>query len=127
MNINERIKLQQWAGDMAEQRSSGLTQRKWCNMRGISIKTFEYRCRRVRHAMEDELKQREINTGISSALKSPEVSNNTEPFFAKVELRNEHNTQSGINIRSGDIFVNITPDAPDSHVRMILEVIKSVK
>lgn len=77
--------------------------------------------------MEDELKQREINTGISSALKPPEVSNNTEPFFAKVELRNEHNTQSGINIRSGDIFVNITPDAPDSHVRMILEVIKSVK
>ena len=127
MNINERIKLQRWAGDMAEQRSSGLTQRKWCKMRGISIKTFEYRCRRVRHAMEDELEQSEIDTCLFPAVKSPGISDSTEPFFAKVELRNEHNTQSGINIRSGDIFVNITPDAPDSHVRMILEVIKSVK
>lgn len=127
MNINERIKLQRWARDMAEQRSSGLTQKKWCKIRGISIKTFEYRCRRVRLAMEDELKQKEIDTCPVPAVNTPEISNDTEPFFAKVELRNEHNTQSGINIRAGNVFVNIAPDVPDSHVRMVLEVIKSVK
>lgn len=126
MNINERIKLQRWARDMADQRSSGLTQRKWCKMKGISIKTFEYRCRRVRVAMEEELEQNKIDTGLVPAEKSIEAADNTEPFFAKVELKNEH-IHAGINIKSGDIFVNIAPDAPDSHVRMVLEVIKSVK
>ena len=45
--MNEMVKIQhqQWARDLDDQRRSGLTQREWCRIHGISIHTFEYRCR----------------------------------------------------------------------------------
>ena len=44
--MNEMVKIQhqQWARDLDDQRRSGLTQREWCRIHGISIHTFEYRC-----------------------------------------------------------------------------------
>ena len=45
--MNEMIKNQhqQWAQDLDDQRQSRLTQHEWCWIHGISIRTFEYRCR----------------------------------------------------------------------------------
>ena len=40
MNINEEMKLHKWAQDMADQKSSGLSQIKWCKMKGIPATTF---------------------------------------------------------------------------------------
>lgn len=43
--INEMVKIQhhQWAQDLYDQRRrSGLTQREWCRIHGISFNTFEY-------------------------------------------------------------------------------------
>ena len=70
-------------------------------MREISVMTFEYRCRKVRCEMEEEFKQNELDAGLVLVKKSLETTDNTEPFFAKVELRNDHNIQESINIRSG--------------------------
>ena len=41
--MNEMVKIQhqQWARDLDDQRRSGLTQREWCRIHGISIHTFE--------------------------------------------------------------------------------------
>ena len=52
MDINEEMKLRQWVQDMADQKASGLSQRKWCEMKGLRKNTFEYRCRRVRKDLE---------------------------------------------------------------------------
>ena len=35
MNINEEMKLHKWAQDMTDQKSSGLSQKEWCSMKGI--------------------------------------------------------------------------------------------
>ena len=55
--MNEMVKIQhqQWALDLDNQRRNGLTQREWCRIHGISIHTFEYRCRIVRKTMENLL------------------------------------------------------------------------
>lgn len=57
--MNEMVKIQhqQWARDLDDQRRSGLTQREWCRIHGISIHTFEYRCRIVRQTMENLLSE----------------------------------------------------------------------
>lgn len=128
MNINEEMKLNKWARDMAEQKSSGLSQKKWCNMKGIPTNTFQYRCRQVRIAMEDRMKNdKPDNTALVPTERAVSKSDDPEPLFAKVELKGGHNVPSGINIKSKDILVNIAPDAPDSHVRMVLEVIANAK
>lgn len=128
MNINEEMKLHKWAQDMAEQKSSGLSQKEWCNMKGIAINTFQYRCRQVRLAMEDRIKNdKPDNTALVPADHNIKMPTPAEPVFAKVELTNGHNVPSGINIKFKDTLVNIAPDAPDSHVRMVLEVIADAK
>ena len=124
MNMKEEMKLHQWAQDMAEQKASGLSQKKWCKMKGICTTTFEYRCRRVRSAMEEKLREvSKDNTAIIPADKPEERSANPKPFFAKVNLTSACSTPSGINIKIRDILVNIAPDSPAEHVRMVLEVL----
>ena len=124
MNMKEEIKLRQWAQDMAEQKASGLSQKKWCKMKGIGTTTFEYRCRRVRTAMEEKLQEAsKDDASIIPAGKPEEQSADQKPFFAKVNLTSACSTTSGINIKFRDILVNIAPDSPAEHVRMVLEVL----
>ena len=126
MNINEEMKLHKWAQDMAEQNSSGLSQTQWCKMKGIPATTFQYRCRKVRMVMEEKMQEKNSgNAAIVSADCSVKPVNDSEPerFFAKVNLLQEHRTASGINIKFQDTLINIAPDAPADHVKMVLEVL----
>lgn len=52
MEIKEKIKLQQWAEEIAQQQSSGLSHKQWCHIHNIPVSTFEYHCRRVRAAIQ---------------------------------------------------------------------------
>lgn len=126
MHINEEMKLHKWAQDMAEQQSSGLSQVQWCKMKDIPTNTFQYRCRKVRLAMEEKLqKSKSDNAAIIPAghAVKPADDTQTEPFFAKVDLAPEPHTASGINIKFQDTLINIAPDAPTDHVKMVLEVL----
>lgn len=42
--MNEMVKIQhqQWARDLDDQRRSGLTQREWCRIHGISIQGLHF-------------------------------------------------------------------------------------
>ena len=128
MNINEEMKLHKWASDMAEQKSSGLSQKEWCKMKGIATNTFQYRCKQVRLAMEEKMRNdNQDNTSLVPAAHDINAPVSSEPAFAKVELTGGYNTPSGINIKFKDTLVNIAPDAPDNHVRFVLEVITDAK
>lgn len=111
---------------MAEQQNSGLSQAQWCKMKGMPATTFQYRCRKVRLAMEGKLQENNSgNTAIvcaDSAVK-PVKDPDPELFFAKVDLSQEHHTASGINIKFQGALISIAPDAPAEHVKMVLEVI----
>ena len=126
MNINEEMKLHKWAQDMAEQQGSGLSQIQWCRMKGIPKTTFQYRCRKVRLAMEEKLQENNSDNAAivcaDSAVK-PVKEPDHKLFFAKVDLSQEHHTASGINIKFQDTLISIAPDAPAEHVKMVLEVI----
>lgn len=45
MKVSHKINLQQWARDMAEQKSSGMTRKEWCRINGINVSTFDHRCK----------------------------------------------------------------------------------
>lgn len=126
MNINEEMKLHKWVQDMAEQQNSGLSQVQWCKMKGIPTNTFQYRCRKVRLAMEDKLQEsKPDNAALVPAERSikPAGDPEPEPLFAKINLSSESRSTSGINIKYQDTLINIAPDAPADHVKMVLEVL----
>ena len=112
--------LKQWAQDLANQKASGLTQKEWCVQKGISMNTFKYRSMKVRRASEEAGSK---YTAIAPAWKPEEPTSESQPFFAKVNLSAAPETFSGISICCNDTRVNIAPDASDTHVRMILEVL----
>ena len=106
--MNEMVKIQhqQWARDLDDQRRSGLTQREWCRIRGISIHTFEYRCRIVRETMENLLSE-----------KQPSVQ------FAELDVQPSVPETSGIRIQALGISVEFFPGADCNQIKTVMEVL----
>lgn len=124
MNISKEMRLHQWAQDMAEQKASGLSQKQWCKMKGIGSTTYEYRCRRVREAMEKKIEEKKTaeNAIVPANRKSGSLYEQ-EPCFAKVNLTGMTSSSSGIQINFHGMLFNIAPDAPAEHIGMVLEVL----
>lgn len=73
--------------------------------------------------MEEKMQENNSgNAAIVSDDRAVKPVNDPEPewFFAKVNLSPEHHTASGINIKFQDTLINIAPDAPTDHVKMVL-------
>lgn len=106
--MNEMVKIQhqQWARDLDDQRRSGLTQREWCRIHGISIHTFEYQCRIVRQTMENLLSE-----------KQPSVQ------FAELDVQPSVPETSGIRIQAFGISVEFFPDADCNQIKTVMEVL----
>lgn len=116
MNIKEQMKLQKWAFDMAEQKASGLTNGKWCQLKS----TYEYHRKHVRDAMQEALECDKSTDLVTARQNLP------EPVFAKVELKQQEkntNIDSGINIKLHHIMINIAPDSNIEHVRLVMELL----
>lgn len=111
MNISKEMRLHQWAQDMADQQASGLTQKQWCDMKGIGSTTFEYRCRRVKAALTEKLQEKQDN-GTAIVLAEGQPVTDTEPVFAKVNLQASVPSSSGVNIRLSHAEISIAPDTP---------------
>ena len=123
MDMKEQIKLKQWAADMAEQKELGMTKKQWAEYKGMSVHGYEYRCRRVRKAMQDiidESSSREL-------LPAKPISSSAE--FARIEVKAlpEENTFSGINVRLAGSSIHIAPDSNEEHIRLILEVLSNAQ
>ena len=119
MNISKEMRLRQWAQDMAEQQASGLTQKQWCDMKGIGSTTFEYRCRKVKAALEEKLQDNRTALVPAEGQPVPDA----EPVFAKVTLQAPAVSVTGVNIKLAHAEISIAPDTPSEHVRMVLEVL----
>ena len=106
--MNEMVKIQhqQWAEDMEDQRRSGLTQREWCRIHGISIHTFEYRCKIVRKTMANLL-----------AEKQPLVQ------FAELDVKPNVSKNPGIRINSSGMSVEFFSNADCSQIKAVMEVL----
>ena len=123
MDINEKMKLHQWAIDMNEQKESGLSQKDWCAMRKLPISTFRFRCRKVTIALEKQLDENKGNADLVLAQKTDLSCANPEPVFAKVNLQTSKDVSSGISIKLANAELTIAPDTPAEHVRMVLEAL----
>ena len=54
MNLNNKLhqaKLSEWASRFADQKASGLTVRKWCDLNGLSIHKYNY----WKHQLKEEV------------------------------------------------------------------------
>lgn len=52
--VKNQMTLQNWAQEVAECQSSGMTVSAWCELHGINVKTYYYHLRRVREELLTE-------------------------------------------------------------------------
>ena len=124
MNTSENLNLRQWAQDLADWKASGLTRKQWCEMHNLSLSAYDYRCKRVRKALQ-EAKQ-EAESPVTTIVPAKQETSEAGPIFAKVNFR-EANAVSGIRMKLSDVELVIAPDTPMEHLRMILEAFGYVK
>lgn len=130
MQVLQEQKYAEWVVQINEWKQSGLTQRKWCESKGIKFSTFRHRILKINKEMkkssesEQPSAQNEVKTVITSS-----QPNLPEPVFAKVDLmKNDFlSIRTGINIRVKDMEINIFPDANNEHLNQILETLQYVK
>ena len=127
MSINKKMNLHQWAIDFKNQRESGLSLRAWARINNIPENTLRYRFKQVEIAMEKKLEENHNNTSIMANTPANVVCSDAEPVFTKVNLTAPAHISSGISIQFKETTIDIAPDVPYEHVRMVLEALVYAK
>ena len=60
--IKNQMTLKNWAQEVAECQSSGMTVSAWCELHGINVKTYYYHLRQVRESLLTESRVVPLNT-----------------------------------------------------------------
>lgn len=120
MDVSEQLKLQQWASDMVDFQNSRMTRKQWCDLHGININTFGYRCTRVRHAAKEFEQQNHKEQSRFVRLPS-----SLEQETETKEKSNDAVLEPCIAISFDQAALKIPYDAPVNLVRTILEVLSN--
>ena len=77
--VKNQMTLQNWAQEVAECQSSGMTVSAWCELHGINVKTYYYHLRRVRERLLTENRVVPLST--------KNISDNIEIFSGDMRIK----------------------------------------
>ena len=124
---NQQVKLQYWLRVIHECRTSGLTNRAWCEQNGISLKNYYYWIAKIRKLAVEDIPRKQY--GVSLPLPC-----NTEPDemkssgFEEVHLPVSTQVRSGGSpdavIRVKDISLEVFEHTSDSLLRRLMKAVQ---
>lgn len=126
MKARQKINLQKWASDLAEQKSSGMTRLEWCRINGINVNTFDRRCKQVRAAL-DAMSDEEMKTSSLASNIHPKPAEENPIEFARVNFITPSQSNACMKITIGNAAIDVFPGAAESHIRTVLEALSYVK
>ena len=98
--VKNQMTLKNWAQEVAECQSSGMTVSAWCELHGINVKTYYYHLRRVRESLLTE--------------------SHVVPLSTK-------NISDNIEIFSGDMRITLPCGCPEETLSTVLKVLKNAQ
>ena len=133
--VKRKIRLQEWAEQIADSKQSGKTVQQWCKEKGINRKTYYNRVKVVREEMLElvETWGEGAASGMVRSAKGntpafPEIPGTVEgspvlrqeelPVFAAVPRPQAKN--AAITVRMGEYVVDIQNSADDDKVEQVL-------
>lgn len=102
-----RANLQEWAEQVQACRNSGMKVREWCEMNGLSVKTYYYRQRRVASALEEMAKA-------GNFAEVPMQSRAAEP------------SRGTINIQLGNASITISNGASEKTISAVMRALAGI-
>lgn len=121
----KQVKYQYWLNVIHECRSSGLTNQKWCEQNGISLKSYYYWISKFRKLAVVDLPRKEyVSSG--SSVSSQKQSDLTEARFVElpVPAKREHvdSHKPETVLKTGNISVELYETATESFLQMLVKV-----
>ena len=98
--VKDQTTLKNWAEEVAECQSSGMTVSEWCELHGRNVKTYYYHLRRVRESLLTE---------------------------SRVVPLSSKNISEDIEIFSGDVRITLPCGRPEETLSTVLKVLKNAK
>lgn len=120
MNLTAQKRYREWAAQVDDQQSSGLTQREWCRVHGITYEAFKYRKGRL-ETLAAELMDTEAMSaeGNDIALIPASVSESLDLVQNAFS-----NTSAGMRIDLKNASISVTGSIEPAVLRAALEVLK---
>ena len=132
MNLTRQYRIQQWIEAIRDQKASGLTIKKWCELNSVTKYQFYYRQRVIRLIMADSLKEHLDPKTTAVACAAPAKSAPTVKAAAKIDTEfmpvppaymHPETTGAVMRIRYGASTIEISNDVSDRILTMLREVI----
>lgn len=124
---DKQVKYQYWLNVIHECRSSGLTNQKWCEQNGISLKSYYYWISKFRKLAVEDLPRKEyVSSG--SSISSQKQSDLTEDRFVElpVPVKREHvnSHKPAAILKTGNISVELYETTTESFLQMLVKVVR---
>ena len=124
---NQQVKLQYWLRVIHECRTSGLTNRAWCEQNGISLKNYYYWIAKIRKLAVEDLPRKQYGASLSLPYK-------TEPAETKgccfeevhmpvsAQVRSNGSPDAVIHVK--DISLEVFEHTSDSLLRRLMKAVQ---
>lgn len=122
----KQVKIQRWIDIIRACQNSGLTNEKFCEVNGLSIKSYYYYLAKIRKMAFEEIpyKKRQNNTSSSEVVVIPEHSQNNCTFSEiKVTELNEPSAECKVTIRKGTAIIEIQEDISEQLLFKIMRAL----
>ena len=121
--LKQRLQLEEWASQVKEREASGLSAKQWCEEKGINVKTYYTRLRRVREEMLEALELRGCGqlTGTDSIAAKQMPKQIETPVFAALPM--PQGRSAAVTVWLGGYAVDIQNGAEDIIVEQTLRVV----
>jgi len=121
MNLTAQKRYREWAAQVDDQQSNGLTQREWCRVHGITYEAFKYRKGRLETLAAELMKTDSMNetddiTLIPASVSASESLEMVQTAFSA--------TSHSMRIDLGHARISVTNGIDPAVLRAALEVLK---
>lgn len=114
-------KRELWKERIEEQRSSGLTQKQWCDEKGVSVSGLRYWIQRLKKEIQKPqqtvLENRENPVNFTGIIIGPDVSDESSGL-------NQSSMRGAIEIKIGDLSCSVFPEFSEHHLLRVIRVLR---
>ena len=124
MNAKQKLHqphLQEWAGRFAEQKTSGLTVRQWCEVNHFSFHTYNYWKHLVKEDLSRQMLPDIVPLAFPNSQSTPDPQDSNTPVFTNCTIRAIRTTAT---ITINGITITVDSGISEDFLRTLIKAVR---
>ena len=124
MNAKQKlhqVRLQEWAGRFAEQKTSGLTVRQWCEVNHFSFHTYNYWKHLVKEDLSKQVLPDIVPLAFPNSQSTPDPQDSNTPVFTNCTIRAIRTTAT---ITINGITITVDSGISEDFLRTLIKAVR---